>query len=645
MTSNITSSRSGSPPISVEEATQLCRVRRDESFYFRHHPPSESSSSSGDSESSEDSQISTVDTFDTPQPAPEYANARWTLLRSHSSESTTAPTTTINTTTPAEPSPLVQKYGLSGHLLLAKQRFCMADPEPIRIDSKAFRAMKNKERTTETILPDSTEVLEHIFDAIPIFLPLTNDVAHPSTLMEYSSPSELVTIIPLVCSPNHLHLPVYTLLFDPMISIPSFAHPKTNTLASLSMTFDRDDSSKPGLSRTSGNDTITIEDVLPNMTNSHPKLFSTSLSEQMSIRSRLQIETLGNSTVVSDFNHVLEASPTGDGIEMDNYSAQTLTYSSSEEEDEESDEGMEFLQRTPIIPPAELGQQLKKNIDQILLHKCVPLYMLTSKLDSDDDLRLMDPQDALDNEDEEEDTTETSSDEETHFPPVTDIHAKEISALRTRLSQLVKEMRELEVQGEEKERALRELEESADQQPEVEKPSQVSYTSEPDLTVNSSLKRERNSRWRWMLLKRSAARTASNSAVTRPEPEKEMTERPDKAQLFSELLSLISQRNKLVTQEAVIMAELKKIELEAYEENLRKAYDSLKQGGETALASQVKIGAFKRHGAGRFKKERIYPANRDSERENREKMLLNEIWKVSKEKSALTAVQGETLQR
>ncbi|KAM3186931.1 hypothetical protein ACTXT7_003336 [Hymenolepis weldensis] len=632
-----------SPIISMDEATQLCRIRRDENLYLRHHPPTESSSKtySGDSESDEDSRISTVETFDTPQQAPDYVNARWTLLRPYSpGESNPTPTTlnpsNISNINSVEPSPLVQKYGLSAPVLLAKQRFLMADPEPIRIDSKAFRAGKNKERTTETIIPDCTEELGCIPEVVPITLPLTDDLAHSSTLMNFHFPSERVKIIPRVCSPTHLNLPVHNLSIEPMISLPPLHSPKSDTLSSpvvtenVHMTFG-----KGTELRFVRNDTITIVDTLPPLTHSLPKQSSSVLSEAY------RSEALDGSTVVSEYNRVLE--PISHGIRT--IDATEPLASSSSESESESDDGLELIHRSVIYPPAELSQQLKENIDQVSRHKAVPLYMLTSKLDSDDDQRLMDPHEALDyQDDEEEDTTESFSEEELPLPEFSEVHAKEIAALKTRLSQLEKEMLELEVQGAEKKRALRELEESAGQRAELDPGPQISFTGEPDLSVSDSPKRETESRWRWIKPKGSANRAASNSTYNHPEvPEREMTERPEKAQLFSDLLSLISQRNKLVTQEAIIMAELKKIELEAYEESLQKAYDSLRLDGE---ARNVKIGgAFKRRSAGRFKKERIYPANRNLERETREKMLLEEIQKVSKEKTALTAVQGETIQR
>ncbi|VDN98104.1 unnamed protein product [Rodentolepis nana] len=643
-TSNILSSGfDESPLISMEEATHLCRIRRDENLYLRHHPPTESSSEtySDDSQSDEDSRISSAEIFDTPEQAPEYANARWTLMRPHSPGDSNPPPTNFNSPTitninSVESSPLVQKYGLSAPILLAKQRFLMADPEPIRIDSVAFRASKNKERTTETTLPDCTEEVSYIPGVIAITLPLIDVLEPSSTLLDHYTSSELVAITPQVSSlPTYLNLPVLNLPIQPMISLSPLNPPISDTVNSSIveenefMAFDQSIESRPVR-----NGTITIVDTLPHLTYPLLKRSSTMLSETYGS------EAFDGSTVVSEYNCVLEPSSHRNGT----VSATVSLVSSSSESESESDDELVLLQKSVIYPPTELSQQLKENIDQVSRHEAVPLYMLTSRLDSDDDQRLVNPHEALDyQDDEEEDTTESSSEDDSSLPPFTGVHAKEIAALKTRLSQLENEMLELEVQGALKERALRGLEESAAQHAELYLGFQTSSTSEPDLSVNTSAKREANSRWRWLKSKRNGNRITRNSTCNRLEmPEQEMKEYPEKAQIFSELLSLISQRNKLVTQEAIIMAELKKIELEAYEETLQKAYDSLRQNGET---KDVKIGrAFKRHGAGKLKKERIYPSNRDPSSETKEKILLDEIRKVSLEKTALTAIQSETIQ-
>ncbi|CDS37031.1 hypothetical protein EmuJ_000425900 [Echinococcus multilocularis] len=366
-------------------------------------------------------------------------------------------------------------------------------------------------------------------------------------------------------------------------------------------------------------------------------------------------DTLGtsDSTVVSDHNHLLEANPSSPSA-IATCSTHTFLNSSSEEEEEEeeeSDDGVEFLQRSVVIPPADLSAQLKENIEQTARHKGVPMYILTSKLDSDDDQLLMDPQDALgdgdgDEEEEEEDTSVSSSSDEALLP-ISDRHARQIAALQTRLSQLEKEMQELEVQGMAKERALRELEETTGQ-PGEHSMTQISSTSEPDLsaTTNRSSQREVNSRRRWMRPKRSVHRQNSGTTASRPpSSEQEMAERSKRERLLTELLAVISQRNKLVTQEAVIMAELKKIKLEAYEVTLQQAYDSLRQADNEAIQGRSKVGALRRHGIGWLRKERIFPTNREPARGNREQLLLNEIWKISKEKSVLAAVQGEALRR
>ncbi|VDM28005.1 unnamed protein product [Hydatigera taeniaeformis] len=301
------------------------------------------------------------------------------------------------------------------------------------------------------------------------------------------------------------------------------------------------------------------------------------------------------------------------------------------------------MQRHLVLPPTDLSAQLKESIEQTARHKSVPLYILTSQLDSDDDQLVVDPQDALE---DEEDTSESSSSEEAPLP-MSDHHVKAIAVLKTRLSQLETEMQELEMQGRAKERALRQLEEDTEQS-EEHCMTQIPSTSEPDLsgTTNRSSKRSLNSRWRWTRSKRSVHRQNSSVVASHPPVlEQEMAESSKRERLFAELLAVISQRSKLVTQEAVIMAELKKIELEAYEETLHQAYDSLRQRDGGAFGDQSKVGALQRHRVSRFKKERIFPTSCEPVQEDRKKVLLNEMRKVSKAKNALTAVQGETMER
>uniref|UniRef100_A0A158R8Q0 F-actin monooxygenase n=1 Tax=Taenia asiatica TaxID=60517 RepID=A0A158R8Q0_TAEAS len=666
-TSNITSTSSESPPMSLDEAMHLCRTMREKNLYRRHHPSTGGSSDSEEGEeeedddddpmSDEDSKIVTVETFDTPQPISHYENVRWTLVRPPPSPVPSTATNAAGATSPtsaAEPSLLVRKYGLSGSMLLAKQRFCMADPEPIHIDPRAFRATKNKERTTETILPDCTEQVEFLPDTNPTSLPLT-EVVHPLVDgVDFSLTYELVKVIPLLYSSStQFCVALHT---DPVESLPPLmplSQCKTDSIASsivsdcVYMRFGADNLAKPNHHASQE-----VGDVIPTTavgSCATPSCSSTLWSERAVIKGRGTSDS--DSTVVSVQNHLLEANPCPP-IDTTTYSKHTLPNSSSEEEEEESDDGAEFLQRPLVLPPADLSAQLKENIEQTARHKSVPMYILTSKLDSDDDQPLVDPQDTLGDEDEDdEDTSESSSSDEALLP-ISDHHAKQIAVLKTRLSQLEKEMQELEIQCGAKERALRQLEEGQEEevmgQLEEHSMTQVSSTSEPNLlqTTNQSSKRGPNSRWRWVRSKRSVHRQNSGIAVSRPlTSEQKMAERSRRERLFAELLTVISQRNKLVTQEAVIMAELKKIELEAYEETLQQAYDSLRHPNGEAFRGRSKVAALRCHGVSRFKKERILPANHEPARENREKMLLNEIRKVSKEKTALTTVQGETMER
>uniref|UniRef100_A0A5K3FG03 BMERB domain-containing protein n=1 Tax=Mesocestoides corti TaxID=53468 RepID=A0A5K3FG03_MESCO len=209
-------------------------------------------------------------------------------------------------------------------------------------------------------------------------------------------------------------------------------------------------------------------------------------------------------------------------------------------------------------------------------------------------------------------------------------------------------MLDLEAQGVEKERALRQLEETVGQ-------NQETYmthlsTSEPDLSAKGtksasfSTKRKNNPRWWWVRPrrlphKRSHAPHATKVGV-------EMAECPERVHVFTELLSIISERNKLVTQEAIIMAELKKIELEAYEETLQLAYDSVQRpSAEAHQQGKSKKMPFRLPRATRSRKPRVCSATREPTEECREEQLRDEIWRVSKERVALTVVQGETIER
>lgn len=649
--------------MSLDEATHLCRIMRDKNFYGRHHPSTEDSSDSEEGEeekdddddpmSDEDSKLVTVDTFDTPQTISHYENVRWTLVRPPPSPVPSAATNAIGAAPPtsaAEPSLLVRKYGLSGSMLLAKQRFCMADPEPIHIDPRAFRATKNKERTIENILPDCTEQVEFLPDANPTSLALTEVVHDLVDAIDFSLTCGLVEVIPLLHSSTQLHMALHT---DPVESLPPLmplSLCKTDSTVSsivsdcVYMTCDADN-----LVKLSSLPPREVGDVVPATgvgSCATSSCSSTVRSERVVIKEGRASPC--DSTVVSNHNHLLEANPRSP-IDTATYSTRNLPNSTSEEE-EESDEGAEFLQRSIVFPPADLSAQLKENIEQTARRNNVPLYILTSKLDSDDDQPLVDPQDTFGDEDDE-DTSESSSSDEA-LPPISDHHAKQIAVLKTRLSQLEKEMQELEVQGRAKELALRQLEEGGEEkatgQLEEHSMTQVSSTSEPDLsqTANRSSKRGPNSRWRWVRSKRSIHGQNGGIAVSRPlTSEQEMAERSMRERLFAELLAVISQRNKLVTQEAVIMAELKKIELEAYEETLQQAYDSLRHPKGEVFQGRSKVGALRRHGVSRFRKERIFSANCEPAQQNRQQVLLNEIWKVSKEKTALTTVQGETMER
>nr|CDS18985.1 protein MICAL 3 [Echinococcus granulosus] len=666
-TSNITSTASESPPMSLDEAKHLCCIMREKNLYRRHHPSTGSSSGSreeeeekedddDDSMSDEDSKLVNMDTFDTPQPISEYENVRWTLVRPPPSPVSSVATNAIgavSSTSAAEPSLLVRKYGLSGSMLLAKQRFCMADPEPIHIDPRAFRATRNKERTIETTLPDCTEQVEFLPDANLTSLPLA-EVGHPSVDgIDFSLTYGLVKVIPPHSSSTQLNVALHTDPVEPLPSLVSLPPCKTDSTASsimsecVYMRCDPDNFAETNPHAPQGmSDLVPATSVLSCAT---PSCSSTVQSESVVLEGRRA--STSDSTVVSDHNHLLEANPSSPSA-IATCSTHTFLNSSSEEEEEEeeeeSDDGVEFLQRSVVIPPADLSAQLKENIEQTTRHKGVPMYILTSKLDSDDDQLLMDPQDALgDGEGDEEADTSASSSSDEALPPISDRHAKQIAALETRLSQLEREMQELEVQGMAKERALRELEETTGQSGEHSM-TQISSTSAPDLsaTTNRSSQREVNSRRRWMRPKRSVHRQSSGTTASRPPAlEQEMAERSKRERLLTELLAVISQRNKLVTQEAVIMAELKKIELEAYEATLQQAYDSLRQPDNESIQGRFKVGALRRHGMGWLRKERIFPTNREPARENREQLLLNEIWNISKEKSVLAAVQSEALRR
>uniref|UniRef100_A0A0R3WXX3 Protein aurora borealis n=1 Tax=Hydatigena taeniaeformis TaxID=6205 RepID=A0A0R3WXX3_HYDTA len=233
-TSNITSTSSDSPPMSLNEATHLCRAMRDKHLYRRSHPSTGDSSDSEEEEeegdddddddpmSDEDSKLVSMDTFDTPQSISVYENVRWTLVRPPPSPTPSAATNAQGAaplTSAPEPSLLVRKYGLSGSMLLAKQRFCMADPEPIHIDPRAFRATKNKERTTETIIPDCSEQVEFLFDANPTSLPLIEVVSPSVNEVDFSLTNALAKVMPLLHSPpTHLHVALNT---DPVELLPS----------------------------------------------------------------------------------------------------------------------------------------------------------------------------------------------------------------------------------------------------------------------------------------------------------------------------------------------------------------------------------------------------------------------------------------
>ena len=653
--------------MSIEEATRICQNRRDENVYRCHHSPKDSLSATSEedeegddidaensSNSDEDSQIVSIGSFDNPQPIAEYENVRWTLVRPPSSTDLFPTTSTITapSSSTVEFSPLVQKYGLTGSLLMAKQRFFMADPEPIRIDSRSFRAAKNKERTTETILPDCTEQVDFLPEATSISLPLTYVDSSLNNETDFSRRLEITKIIPsLYCpSPNKMNLTLNTNPMEPLIPVLSVPPLKTESLVSSIVgesiyVVDRGIASKPDPLLRSRN-SITISEAFPG-TSANANLEKPHRSSAVQIGRVIECpkkSDIPNSTALSDCAYVLTANtPPSDGVDVEQL--RSLPTSSSEEEESEGD--MELLHRALVQPPAELGVQLKKSIDKAVPQKGIPLYILTSKLDSDDDDagQVIDPQDMLE-DDEEEDTTDSSSDEP--FLPISNLQAKQVAALKSRLTQLEKEMLELEIRGKEKERALRVLDELIGPSETQSLVTQFSFTSEPDLSACSkkrSSKREVICR-RWWVPSKLSMHNSLAEAVSRPSvPEQEMIEHPERARILGELLSVISARNKLVTQEAVIVAELKKIQLEAYEESLQQAYDSLKHPvGEVEVLKEA--GVFRFHGGGRlFKKDRIFPGNRELSQEGKGKQLLNEIWKISREKETLTAVQSETVER
>ncbi|VDD75846.1 unnamed protein product, partial [Mesocestoides corti] len=410
--SSSSSKTSDPPPINVEEASRLCRSIRAEALYRRNHPSEDEQSSSDEEESDgySDCDPAVSDTFDTPQQVSDYENVRWTLARPPLS-----PTTAAENASTAEPSALVLKYGLSGSLLLAKQRFCMEAPEPIRIDSRAFRASKNKERTEETSLPDCSEKVEFILDFFPICASLTNSCSFYE-VVEFYTPINWVVVSPQICLPSHnFGVTVHHSPVEMMFSSLSLAPHKPDSRNSL--TPKEVDSSDNMISTRSELGSVTshdseetldstslvnskaslgvVDQEIIDASTGPSKVIMNTLEESlvpckssnfvregavMCVKTADALESL----VLCDFDHEVQ-STSHSPVDIDASAVRsecTMTTSSSEEE--ESDE-LVFLRRPVVVPPAELSTQLRENIEEATRQTRVPLYILTSQLDSDGD--------------------------------------------------------------------------------------------------------------------------------------------------------------------------------------------------------------------------------------------------------------------
>lgn len=684
---------------------RLCRALRADALYRRHHEVDEDREESSCSESSDDgvgvTTTATADNscqFDRPQSISEYENARWTLLR--------PPPSPPSISVAQEASPLVQKYGLSGSMLSAKQRFCLEAPKPISIDPRAFLASRNRERTTENTLPDCAESLQSIPSITAVLAPQSTCSPHLNgDTLSTVPPETSVKIIPIVCEPlTSLIEPVMrsvTRVFEKMSS------PEPSIVDgdfSLDVDDEQEEEDQVKDLWNVDDDPVSVSDVFiarpVTAIGRYDTVGSTVISDAHSIfakettGSRMVFRDSMNSNFVSDVNSLTiendkeDCTPTpliqeverrsdtvassvviGEGCAaaaLDNRQIagsplnlvnmlsahpsavhEELSSSSSEEDDEEGVLGL--LCASP------------QNTDSVGIF---PLYILTSKLDSDNETPRSSPKAQSSNE--EDGSVGGGGDSPLKLPPFSESRKQEIANLRARLSQLEMQMVELEAEGVERERRLRQCEAELEvgvkeEAVEVARHAHLS-TSEPDLTVSgSNQQKPRLKLPHWLRLhKRSQPRNSpakqSDTTAVYPtrKPRNEMSEQPERSRLFAELLRVISERNHLITEEAVLVAELKKIELDAYEEALQEAYNSLHYQPETSSKWQ-RCGGRRFHR--RHHNERsasVEPASNAvsvvgpsavESTQRQEKHILNEIWRVAKEKSMIVAIQDDTITR